>query len=260
MQHTRLAIFFGVSVVAGLITLVACDTDNATVPLPAGSSTSSGGSSSGGAGDDDTTGDDDDTTNPDADVLPDGGDAGVNCSTAPKLRKTDLGFFCAFYDGGTGDSGTGGRSNCGNGKVCCNPGKDGTTFPPTFCAEDTAVGNGQQSCDDGAGAAGSTWVATGSTTWECASSTNCGGKKCCATSLPGADAGNYINVGAASGTDAPPKACNAKFIYKIYGTRCADACKTDKSEIEMCSLTDGCSGGKTCVPVKAGRRDLGACQ
>lgn len=265
MQRTQIAIVFAASVLAGVITLVACGDDNATTPLPGGGSSTSGNgtsgkSSSGSQGDDDdTTGDDDTQGDDDDDTV---GDAGVDaaaCSKAPRLRKTELGFFCSFYDGGTGDSGTGGRSNCGNEDVCCNPGKDGDVFPNSYCADKGTNGQGVKACENGAATAESKWIALNGTAWECASATACGGKKCCAYSAPGADGGNLANVGNSSDT-AIPKACGAKQLYKSVGSKCADACKTDKTEVELCSATDGCGGGKTCVPVRAqGNKDLGAC-
>lgn len=264
MQHTRLALLFLASVSAGIITLVACDTDNGTVPIPGGGSsgngTSSGKSSSGSSADDDTTGDDDTGPQPDDD---DASTADADCKTAPKLRTTTNGFFCAFYDGGTSTPDSGGRQNCGNTQACCNPGKDGTTFPPSYCADDDPKGDdAPAACAAGAAGANSNWVETGSSTWECASAENCGqGQVCCATSRPGADAGNYVNVGPLTGTGAPPKQCNAKNLFKVFGTRCADSCKTDKSEIELCSNTGKCSkSSDKCTPVRAtGNRDLGAC-
>lgn len=257
-QHTRrLAFLLAASMLAGVGVLAACDTDNTIQALPGSSSSTSTSSSSGSQGDDDDTtpGDDDDDGG-----ATDGGSK-ADCGSAPRLRTTSAGFFCGFFRDGGADAG--GLSNCSNDETCCNPGKDGTTFPPSWCANTVNKdGKGPTTCANTADAYGSKWVPTGSTTWECSSTTNCGGtKKCCAHSFPGADAGNYINYNKSTGSSAPPAACNAQTLFKIGGTKCADDC-AEKSEIELCSNTDKtCSGGKTCTPASAtGSRDLGFCK
>jgi hypothetical protein len=256
MQHSRLALLFAASVLSGVAVLVACDSDNGTVPLPGGGTTSgnassSSGRSTSGAVEDDDTADDDDTTDDDDDTA---GDAG--CKNLPTLHTTTNGFFCGFYDGGTSTEDAGGKKNCGNTQVCCNPGKDGNgKFPNSYCTDDDPKGDGPGACANVPDEADSQWIP--GTAWECASSTNCGGKKCCAKSFDDAVDGGFVNVG--NDTNYP-KSCNAKALYKVNGTRCATSC-TEGKELELCSKNDGCSGGKTCVPVSAnGDRDLGVCQ
>jgi hypothetical protein len=261
MQHSRLALLFAASLTAGIITLAACGDDAAT-PLPGGGSSgvssSSGKTSSGAAGDDDTT--DDDTTGDDDDTTDGGADA--DCKFAPAIHKTDLGFFCDFYDAGTADSGTGGRSNCAPETVCCNTSaKDGTNFEPTYCAPNTDPGKGPTNCAAAAADFNSVW--TPGTAWECGGSSNCPNDlKCCAVSADGADAGNFVNVGPLTGSSAPPKACNAKLLYKSNGTRCLAACDPKKGQLEVCSSTDKCADDTMkCQPVRAGvKRDIGICQ
>jgi len=257
MQHhtRRLALFFIASMLTGVAVLVACDTDNATTPLPGGgsSSSSSSGKPPANGDDDDTTGDDDDST------VVDGGSK-ADCGTAPRLRTTSAGFYCGFFKDGGADSG--GTRNCSNTETCCNPGKDGADQPLSFCAEGTKNNNAQAKCKSLAPGYGTTWVETGSTTWECASTTNCGGtKKCCAHSFAGADAGNDLNYGKSTGTGSPPAACGALTLFKIGGTKCAATCAAE-GELELCSSTDStCSDGKTCTPASAtGFRDLGFCK
>lgn len=264
MQHTRLALLFAASVAAGFISLVACDTDNGTVPIPGGGSSgasSSGKSSSGKPGDDDTGDDDtgDDDTQGDDDDDDNKGDA--DCSKAPRLRKTDAGFYCSFLEAGT-FAGTGGSQNCPSETICCNTNKkkDDGKFYPTFCAPNDNPGQGAATCADKDEEFNSDFAP--GTAWECAAANNCpGDQKCCAMSFDGADAGNYVNVGfiPQSEENAPPKACNAKKFFKIAGTKCATSC-ADKKEIEICSSNESCSGGKKCYPAAAGNsRELGAC-
>jgi len=260
---------FVASVAAGILTLVACGDDAAT-PIPGGGSsgtgTSSGKTSSGSADDDtttddDTTGDDDDASTLDA--------AGVDCSTSPAVHKTDQGFFCEFYTfdagGGSPDSGTGGKQNCGPQTVCCDTAAlNGTAHQPTYCAPNDDPGNGPSVCAGAAGDFNSEWKA--GTAWECGGASNCPNDlKCCAVSNEGADAGNYANVGKLSGTGAPPPACNAKLLFKSPGTRCLSACDPKKGQLEVCSSTDKCSDtAQKCQPVRTGaataRRDIGICQ
>ncbi len=259
-QRTRrLAFVLGSSLLMSVATLVACSTDNGTTPIPGGGTTSGG-----------TSG-----TEPkpkpkpevDADVEPEPDDAGTkdataDCANAPVLRNTDKGFFCANYrDGGNADAG--GSSNCTNDESCCNYKNADNKFIG-FCTPSAASGkNGTAATKCAATSAdisGGEWVATGSTTWECASTTNCGGtKKCCAFTTPGLAAGEKVNAGPYQGTDVP-KACNAEQHFKNGGSRCrATACA--ENELELCSKTDACKDGKTCKPAETtGFRDLGYCE
>lgn len=258
-HRRRLAYLLGCMALTGLGVTAACSSDE-IVPLPGGdtftnpdsgkkttsnsSGQSSGQSTSGGS----SSGDDDDI--PDA--------AGYDCSAAPKLHATTQGFYCAFYKGGDPDA-AGGTANCTNDTTCCNPGKNGSSFPASYCAGGDKGNNGIDNCTNGAGDNGSTWVTAGGTTWECGASSNCGGSKCCAFSVPGADAGNYINYGKDTQSKAPPQ-CSPQYVYKIGGTRCAADCDPD-SELELCSSTDACSNGATCIPAgTTGTRDLGICK
>ncbi|MBX3227715.1 MAG: hypothetical protein KIT84_15270 [Labilithrix sp.] len=258
-QTRRLALFFVASMFVGVGVLVACDTDNSTVPLPGGgSSTSSSSGKPKPADDDDDNVDVDDDDDDDNGGPKDAG--GADCATAPRLRNTSAGFYCGFFRDGGPDSG--GASNCSNVETCCNPGREGSAFPPSFCAPGSKTDKGQDNCSAAAPGYGSTWVENGSTTWECNAASNCGsGRTCCAFSAAGAEATDYVNVGRYTGTGAPPAACGAQFIYKIAGTKCATSCKTDKSEIELCSSTSKCPDGRECLPARTtGSRDMGYCK
>jgi hypothetical protein len=257
-MHHRLVILIGAAALAGVGVLVACSDDSMS-PLPGGGTTSS--SSSGQSSGQNTSGGpvgDDDDGGPV--IQGDGGDSG--CGQAPYLHHTDAGFFCQFLKSNTD---AGGASSCNNDEVCCNSNKaDGKNFPVSFCAHsDNKNDQGNDTCNTQATAYGSVWADDGGASFECASASNCGTNQvCCAKSADGADAGNYVNVGKFSGSKAPPAACNAQFMYKLVGTKCADQCATDKSEIELCSKNDGCSNGKACKPAGSGvssTLDVGYC-
>lgn len=261
-QTRRLIIILGGAMLSAAgLTLAACSTDNGSTPLPTAGS-DSGRDTGGNTGKD--TGS---PTENDGDTPGQDGGGGADCGDAPSLHKTTSGFFCAFYkDGGMADAG--GNSNCANNETCCNPGKNGATFPPSFCASTPASGkgdNGQDECNAQATAkSGVAWVAAGSSTWECASSENCGaGNTCCiVTSAAEKADGGHVNIGKASGSTAPPAACNALQAYKYGGTICKASC-TGLDEIELCSETaNNCAGGKKCTPfvVQPGFRDFGYCK
>lgn len=258
-QHQRrLVLLVGSSALTFLGVLAACSSD-ATMPLPGGdtfTNPDSGKTTTSSSGTSGSTGDDDDSGVTDA--------GGADCSAAPRLHPTTQGFFCPhFKDGGGADSGS--TSNCPTDETCCNPGKgSGSSYPPSYCAPGTKGDNGNDNCSAAAADNGSTWNTAGSFTWECTGSSNCGGQKCCAYSLPGADAGNYVNVGKETGTGAPPAGCGAQQLYKVGGTKCAADCAAG-SELELCSSTDDCSDtSATCTPTTTnsavtGYLEVGVC-
>jgi hypothetical protein len=249
-QHTRrLAIALGGALLTTVGFLAACSTDNGTTPIP---TTTGGGDSGNKKGDSGGSSTDDDDSG--SKVGTDGG-ASADCATAPKLRNNDQGFRCAFLTPPDG-----GSRNCGNDEVCCNPGAKtagGKDFPNSYCAPKSGGADGPAACAAGATAAGSEWVATKSSTWQCADKSACGGKKCCMFTWASTDPNDKVNIGKTLDKDIPA-ACNALMAFKAGGTRCADEC--DATEIPLCSLSDdNCSGNQTCTPFSA-YRDLGYCK
>lgn len=259
MQHRnrRLTVVFAGALLTTAGLLAACSTDNGATPLPqAGTDSGRNPSRT------DDGADDDDVVEPDAGVTD---EIDADCSSAPRLRKNDKGFFCSFFrrDGGT-DSGAG-PTACGNDETCCNPGANpGGGFPPSFCASTPRTDKG----DDNAAAAcaaqaedhGSTWNEDKSSTWECGDSNNCGaGQVCCLYTWKSDNPSDKVNIGK-SLDDKIPAACGALQAFKQGGTRCEPtACKPD--QVQLCSLTDdNCSGNQKCTPFSALFRDLGTCR
>lgn len=256
-QRTRrLAMVIGGTLLSTIGFLAACSTDNGTSPLPGQTNGTDSGRSKGDGGS--STDDDEDEDSGSSS----GKDAAstADCSTAPKLRNNEPGFFCSFFtrDAAAGDAG--GKSNCANDEICCNPGPKtpgGKDFPPSFCA-DKSGGGGNAACAAQAGDNASEWVEERSSTWECGDKNACGGQKCCMFTWANAAAGDKVNVGASIDKDVP-KACGALMAFKTGGTRCAATC--DAEEIELCSLSDdNCSGSQKCTPFSANFRDLAYCK
>jgi hypothetical protein len=259
-RFRRVALFFGATslAAAGLI-VVACGSDSsptATPQLPEASSPNKDGSTGPGT---------DGGTNPDGGDL-DSGEA-PDCQMSPKLFTTTVaaGFFCSFYNADGGDSGTGNARNCPSDTTCCDPGANpagSKTFPAAYCAP----GKGQDACNNGAAAAGSTWVGLndGGSVWECADKNSCGaGQVCCLTQdqvkLLLDPVKNKLNIGgyAKTNVDHPP-ACNDKTAYDTAGTKCETACAA--GEKILCSPSDNsCGAGTVCTPFDALFRDLGYC-
>ena len=254
-RNRRLAIFLGGTLLATVGVLAACSTDNGTTPLPGQTGTDSGRDSSKADGNNNT---DDDGATP-----TDDGVAGADCGLAPRVRSNDRGgFFCSFYsrDAAAGDAG--GRSNCSDDETCCNPGKDGNDFPPSFCAQtdrgDKGGDNAQAACAAQAAANGSSWVGT-ATAWECGDKNNCdNGQVCCLTTWADAGPMDKVNIGNSLDEDIP-KSCGALQAFKQGGTKCAAACAAD--QIQLCSNSDqNCTGNQKCTPFSALFRDLAYCK
>ncbi|MBX3209441.1 MAG: hypothetical protein KF764_30690 [Labilithrix sp.] len=259
-RNGRLAIFLGGALVATFAFLAACSTDNGSTPLP-GQNTPDSGRDTKKDGSENGDDDDDDVTEPKDGGTPD-------CSAAPKLRSNDKGFYCTFFtrDAAAADASAaaGGNRNCGHDETCCNPGRGANNaFPPSFCAatpRNTKGGdNGATECAAQATANGTTWNATGGTTWECNDKNNCAaGETCCMFSAANLAAGDKVNLGPLQGNTVP-KECNALQAFKQGGTRCATSCSAD--EIQLCSQSDdNCTGNQKCTPFSGLFRDLGACR
>ncbi len=245
----RLVLVFGGSLLLTIGVLAAC-TDNGTTPLPG----QTGGVDSGKGKGDGSTPDEEEEETDGSTGTKDA--AGVDCGEAPKLRNTENGFFCAFFDRDAGgvDSGTS-RGNCRNDEICCNPGKsaDGK-FPEAYCAAKTGT------CESEAAKNFSQWNQAFGTYWECADKNACGGgsKKCCMFTWLDAGPNDKVNLGKLQ-DDKVPAACNALQAYKVGGARCADDCNAN--EIQLCSLSDdNCTGSQKCTPFEGAFRDLGACK
>lgn len=228
------------SISAGLL-VAACSTDNGTSSSGALPTVDSGPKKDTG-----TPGDDDD------DTTTDGGDGGpaADCGAAPFLvnNSADAGIFCPFQ--AAKDAG-----NClAATQQCCAPGTFGA---PSFCANivKTVEANNEtaarfaacQAQVPDAAAPDGGWDPNNkfNAAWECSDSTSCpAGNVCCATSQPGADATNKVNVGPNQFTKGIPAACNAKQLFKQGGTRCATACNS--LELPLCSKNDQCASGQEC--------------
>jgi hypothetical protein len=254
-RFRKLAVFVGAATLAGAgLIMVACGTDNgetvATPQVEAGKDTGTTKKDGG-----DTTETDGGTPITDSGTAPD-------CSNEAELRSNTAtsGIFCGFFrrEAGAPDAGVG-ASYCQNDDTCCNPGKVGSTFPASFCAD----GKGADKCAAQAAANNSTWTADAGTTWECSDKFSCtGGQVCCFTqdqARLAADPGDKLNPGGyGNNNPAHPPACNGKAMYNVGGTRCASACAA--GELIVCSLTDNsCGPGTTCKAVEAQFRDLGYC-
>lgn len=231
---------------AGLI-VAACSTDNGQQPLPTPDSgkkdTGTASSSSGG-------------TDGGTDGSSGGLDASPDCSGVflPRVRDNSTGFFCPFApraDAGS-EAGVPGDGPCAQDETCCNSGRNGANFGPSFCA----TGKGIGACT-GDPTYGAMFVGDGGSVWECGDSTNCpGGQVCCLTTQPGAN-GN-VNIGQAN--DPREKACGVLQAYKWGGTVCKASCAAG-TEIKMCGDKDkNCAAGTTCTAFEALSRDLAYCR
>jgi hypothetical protein len=252
LRRHRARFFLGGTVAVSLAIVVVACTDDGVIPIPLADPFADAGSDpqktdakttgDGGSG----TGDDPDAAN------------GADCSAAPALRTTSgNAFYCPFLpkDAGSAD--------CFNDETCCDPGKDSTgAFPPGFCAKtplDTKGSTDQSACAAQAGTLGSSWPATGGTTWECADGRNCAsGQACCLFTAAGTVAPNKVNVGPDQ-NKAVPAACNAKQLFKGGGSHCTSACDPD-NEVQTCASDTDCTAPKHCTPFDAtGSRVLGYC-
>jgi hypothetical protein len=261
----RLVVLIASTILTSVGVFVAACTDQTTTPLPGqggnGNARKDGGSSSGNSS---SGGDDDDDTDDPTDK--DGGKEGgsAECKDAPFLHDNSRGgFFCAFLDARDAGLDAGGTKNCSDDEVCCNPAKVGNTFPKTFCAavprDDKGEAN-SSACEAQAEAAGSTWTTGKGNTWECGDKNACGdGNVCCLYTLSGLAEDKKVNVGK---HQKLPATCNALQAFNAGGTKCATSCATDGTEIQTCSKSDECSGGKTCLPfaVPPGTLELGYCK
>lgn len=254
-RFRRLAVFFGAASLAsaGLI-MVACGTDNGdTVVTPPITE----------AGKDTGKGKDSETPD-DRDGGP-GSDANApDCSNEAVLRSNTptSGIYCSFYkrDGGAAEGGLG-ASYCENDDTCCNPGKVGSAFPASYCAD----GKGADKCAAEAAQNGSTWTAGAGTVWECADKDSCGaGSVCCFIqdqAALAADPTDKLNPGG-YGNNNPdhPPACQGKAMYNVGGTRCTTGAACGAGEYLVCSKSDDkCGAGTKCQAVEAQFRDLGYC-
>lgn len=249
-RFRKLALFIGAATLAGGgLIVVACGDDNGTAPTPQAdaSRVDGGGTKTDGGGGGETS-------------IPDAGEPDCAAEAVLRSNTATSGIFCAFYrrDAAAPEAGVG-QSYCENDETCCNPGKAGTVFPPSYCAD----GKGAGACAAAAATENSTWTPDAGTSWECADKFSCGsGQVCCFfqdEARLAADPGDKLNPGG-YGNNNPehPPVCNGKAMYNVGGTRCAAACAA--SEYKVCSVTDSCGAGTTCVAVEAQFRDLGYCK
>lgn len=252
-RFRRLALFIGGASLAGAgLVVAACGTDNgdtvATPQVEAGKDT--------GAKTDSGTPGDTDSAIPDA--------SAPDCSGEATLRTNTptSGIYCAFYkrDGGAAEGGLG-ASYCENDDTCCNPGKVGSAFPPSYCAD----GKGADKCAAAAAANNSQWTNDAGTAWECSDKNSCGaGQVCCFIqdqARLAADPTDKLNPGG-YGNNNPqhPPACNGKAMYNVGGTRCTTGNACAAGEYIVCSKSDdNCGAGTKCTAVEAQFRDLGYC-
>lgn len=249
-RFRKLALFIGAaSLAGGGLIVVACGDDNGTAPTPQADAARVDG------GGPKETGPGVDTGIPDASEPDCAGEAVLRSNTATS------GIFCAFYrrDAAAPEAGVG-QSYCENDETCCNPGKTGTTFPPSYCAD----GKGAGACQTAAPTAPSTWTPDAGTSWECADKFSCPSTApvCCFfqdQARLALDPTDKLNPGGfGANNPAHPPACNGKAMYNVGGTRCATACAAN--EYKVCSVTDTCGAGTTCQAVEAQFRDLGYCK
>lgn len=243
----RIALFIGLgSLVSGGLIIAACSTDN--------------GSSSGTATPTFDSSKPDTTTTTDTGPTPTDGGTDANtdpdCSEAPRLRNNTGSFFCAFYrrDGGP-DAGYP-ASNCASDETCCNPGRDGTAFPPSFCA--TGAKNGEAPCAAQAAANNSSWPSDGGA-WECNDKQACGSSQICCMIPAWRKATTDIAPFPKTDPDVPP-ACNAQRAYNAGGSRCTTGTACAAGQDRLCSAADPCPAGFDCVPIEAAFRDVGYCK
>ncbi|HEY8076457.1 MAG TPA: hypothetical protein VIF62_20170 [Labilithrix sp.] len=163
-------------------------------------------------------------TNPPPSSGDDGGgtDGGSDCGKPaelfpPKAGATD--FYCPFAR-----EADGGQIYCPLADTCCET--------PSGGAAGSCVSGKTTSCP-----------VTGSTAWQCASPSDCGGSmKCCAVAMTGA-------VTVASDTCGP-------YLSHFYGTVCAASCAA--GQLTVCEVPADCSAG-TCTAVKPKGNDIGVC-
>lgn len=250
-RFRRLALFIGAaSLACGGLIVVACGTDNGgSTPTPQ----QDGAKPDGGGKTDGPTGNE--TSIPDAEA--------PDCAAEAVLRSNTAtsGIFCAFYrrDAAAPEAGVG-QSYCENDETCCNPGKKGTAFPPSYCAD----GKGANACAADPNNAPS-WTPDAGTSWECADKNSCGaGQICCFfqdQARLALDPTDKLNPGGfGNNNPAHPPACNGKAMYNVGGTRCVTGTACAAAEYRVCSLTDSCGAGTTCQAVEAQFRDLGYCK
>jgi hypothetical protein len=263
-QRTRrLIILVGGTLMASAgLFVAACSTDNGTTPLPGGSSGTSGTSGGTDSGKKKDTGGTSSGGEEEDTGAPDDGGSTADCANAPRLRTNTDFFRCAFFTRDAGDD-AGPSSSCTNNEICCNPGKTGADFGPSFCASHPAAqkgGDGPKECSEQSNEkTGKAWAPYQSSTWECADKNNCAPNQvCCLFTWADAGALDKVNIGPLQDT-AVNKDCKAQQSFKQGGTRCATACATD--EIRMCSTSDqNCEAPKVCSPFVSLFRDLGYCK
>lgn len=240
----RIAFFIAASsLVSGGLIVAACSTDNGTssgTPTP----TFEAGKQ--------------ETGNNETGPIPDGGTDSAtdpDCAEAPRLRNNTGSFFCAFYRRDGGEAGIP-TSNCPSDETCCNPGRAGTAFPPSFCATG-AKGVGEANCLAQAAANGSSWGPDGST-WECNDKQACSGAEICCM-IPGPKSGTTEIAAFGKSEDVPP-ACNPKRAYNTAGTRCTNGAACAAGQDRLCSVADPCPAGFDCIAIEALFRDVGYCK
>jgi len=188
----------------------------------------------------------------------DGGDGGVDCTFAPKVRDNSTGFFCAFADKVDAGPDGGDSRYCTATQICCNPNDllgDGG-HEPSYCGDDPTkpTANATATCAAAAGAHNSAFTA--GSTFECADKSNCPGTDFCVLYSTGL---NFKALNSNNGHNIA--GCGAIYASATQsGTKCVPAGYTlAAGDYRLCGTTDTCAAG-TCTPFSEFFRDLAYCK
>jgi hypothetical protein len=177
-----------------------------------------------------------------------GGDAGPDCSAAPKVsgKNHPPGPFCF-------SAGDGGGCNSNGPEVCCSDAKYGDGgFAPPVCA---AATKGASGYNEGACAAAFANTVDGGLEFHCTEASHCpnNGERCCV-------AKGFIGTpNTAQNNDYPGSQAyfNSGNPAFVGGTRCRTT-ECAAGELTLCASDAECKAG-SCKPIKIANRFTGVC-